>query len=78
MPGMLVLSRNKDEEIIINDNIIVKVIDVRGNKVRLGIDAPKNISVHRREVWEDIKQKGPRKHVGMPPLGHVSEDKTAK
>jgi len=47
---MLVLSRQKDESIIIGDDVEVTIVDVRGNKVRLGITAPKNISVHRREV----------------------------
>jgi carbon storage regulator len=52
---MLVLSRKKNESIIINDNIIVMVVEVRGDKVRLGIDAPKEVSVHRREIYEAIK-----------------------
>lgn len=47
---MLVLTRKTDEEIVIADNIRVKVLEVRGNKVRLGIVAPENISVHRAEV----------------------------
>lgn len=51
---MLVLSRKRDESIVINDNITVTVVDIRGNKVRLGIEAPKEIPVHRREVWVAI------------------------
>jgi carbon storage regulator len=51
---MLVLSRKKNESIIICDNITVTVIEIRGDKVRLGIEAPKNVSVHRREVYEAI------------------------
>jgi carbon storage regulator len=51
---MLVLSRKKNESIIINDNITVTVIEIRGDKVRLGIEAPKNVRVHRREVYEAI------------------------
>ena len=51
---MLVLSRKKNESIIINDNITVTVIEIRGDKIRLGIEAPKEISVHRREVYEAI------------------------
>ena len=51
---MLVLSRKLSEEIIINGNIRVVVIEVRGDKVRLGIDAPRNIPVHRREVADAI------------------------
>jgi len=52
---MLVLSRKKDESIIINDQIRVTVVEIRGDKVRLGIEAPKDISVHRREVYEAIQ-----------------------
>jgi carbon storage regulator len=57
---MLVLSRKKNESIIINDNITVTVIEIRGDKVRLGIEAPKNVSVHRREVYEAIHGHEPR------------------
>lgn len=51
---MLVLSRKKDESIVINGNIHVKVLSIQGNKVRLGIDAPADLSVHRAEVLLDI------------------------
>jgi len=51
---MLVLSRKKNESIVINDNVIVTVVDVRGDKVRLGIEAPRDVSVHRQEVLEAI------------------------
>ncbi len=53
---MLVLSRQKDESIIIGDDIEITIVDVRGDKVRLGITAPKSISVHRREVYEAIQR----------------------
>jgi len=53
---MLVLSRKVNETIIINDNIVVTVVDIRGDKVRLGIDAPKDVPVHRQEVYEAIKR----------------------
>ena len=53
---MLVLSRKKDEKIIIGDNIELMVIDIRGDKVRLGINAPKEITVHRQEVYDAIKR----------------------
>ena len=49
---MLVLSRQRDETIIIGDNIEVTVVDIRGDKVRLGVTAPKEISVHRKEVYD--------------------------
>ena len=53
---MLVLSRQKDESIIIGDDVEVTIVDVRGDKVRLGITAPKHISVHRKEVYEAIQR----------------------
>ena len=53
---MLVLSRQRDESIIIGDNVVVTVVDVRGDKVRLGIQAPREIPVHRREVYEAIQR----------------------
>ncbi|HZW34751.1 MAG TPA: carbon storage regulator CsrA [Isosphaeraceae bacterium] len=52
---MLVLSRKKNESIIINDNITVTVIEIRGDKVRIGIEAPKDVTVHRREVYDAIQ-----------------------
>lgn len=59
---MLVLSRHRDESIIIGDNIVITVVDVRGDKVRLGIDAPTDIPVHRQEVYEAIQRE--RQHGG--------------
>lgn len=52
---MLVLSRSRDQSIMINDNIEIVVVDVRGDKVRIGINAPENVEVHRREVYDAIK-----------------------
>ncbi len=52
---MLVLSRKKDESIVISDNIVITVIEIRGDKVRLGIQAPKTIPVHRSEVHAAIQ-----------------------
>jgi carbon storage regulator len=54
--NMLVLSRQRDETIMIGDNIEVTVVDIRGDKVRLGINAPKEISVHRKEVYDAIRR----------------------
>jgi len=54
---MLVLSRKQDEKIIIGDNISLMVISIQGDKVRLGIEAPKDVSIHRQEVYEAIQRK---------------------
>ena len=53
---MLVLSRRKDESIIIGDDVEITIVDVRGDKVRLGITAPKSVSVHRREIYDTIQR----------------------
>ncbi len=53
---MLVLSRKKDESIIIGDEIEIIIVDVRGDKVRLGINAPKEVPVHRKEIYEAIQR----------------------
>lgn len=59
---MLVLSRKKDERIVIGDNIEIVVVDVRGDKVRLGINATSEVPVHRREVWVAIQQQAGETH----------------
>ena len=53
---MLVLSRHRDESIMFGDDVVITIVDIRGDKVRLGIDAPQDIPVHRREVYEAIKR----------------------
>ncbi|MBL8852610.1 MAG: carbon storage regulator CsrA [Planctomycetaceae bacterium] len=53
---MLVLSRHRDESIMIGDNVMITIVDIRGDKVRLGIEAPQDIPVHRQEVYEAIKR----------------------
>ena len=53
---MLVLSRKKNEKIVIDDRITIMVIEIRGDKVRLGIDAPRSMTVHRQEVVDAIKR----------------------
>ena len=53
---MLVLSRKQDEKIIIGDSITLMVISIQGDKVRLGIDAPKHVSIHREEVYQAIQR----------------------
>jgi carbon storage regulator len=56
---MLVLTRGKDESIMIGEDIEVIIVDVRGNSVRLGISAPKSVPVHRREVFDAIHEREP-------------------
>lgn len=56
---MLVLSRKKNESIVINDEIIITVVEVRGDKVRLGIQAPREVPVHRSEVYAAIHGEEP-------------------
>ncbi|NLX99457.1 MAG: carbon storage regulator CsrA [Rhodopirellula sp.] len=53
---MLVLARKLNESIIVGDNIVVTIVDIRGDKVRLGIDAPREVTVHRREVYDAIQR----------------------
>jgi carbon storage regulator len=60
---MLVLSRKKGESIVINNDIIVTVIEIRGDKIRLGVVAPKEVAVHREEVYEAIHGSTPNKEL---------------
>ena len=71
---MLVLSRQRDETIMIGDDIRITVVDIRGDKVRVGIDAPKHIQVHRKEVYDAIQREN-RRAAGMTEqdLAEVSE-----
>jgi carbon storage regulator len=79
---MLVLSRQRDETIMIGDDIEVTVVDIRGDKVRLGINAPKEISVHRKEVYEAIRRENraaaqvkPEDLSGLGKIGPKGQDK---
>lgn len=54
---MLVLSRKKNESIVINNDIRIVVVEIRGDKVRLGVEAPREVPVHRHEVYEAIQEK---------------------
>lgn len=54
--AMLVLSRKRNEKIIIGDTIVITVVDIRGDNVRLGIEAPKEVPVHRQEIYEAIQR----------------------
>lgn len=71
---MLVLSRHRDESIMIGDNIVITVVDVRGDKVRLGIDAPTDIPVHRQEVYDAIQREKNAKKDASP----VTDSDSAK
>ena len=70
---MLVLSRYRDESIYIGDDIVITVVDIRGDRVRIGVQAPPDVSVHRQEVYEAIKNESkepgatPRK-IERPPV----------
>ena len=66
---MLVLSRQRDESIMIGDDVEIIIVDVRGDKVRLGITAPKDIPVHRREIYDAIKREK-----GLSPESHEHKD----
>ena len=65
---MLVLSRQRDESIKIGDEIEITVVDIRGEKVRLGINAPSHVAIHRKEVYEAIKRES---QAAGDPTGHV-------
>lgn len=78
---MLVLSRQVDETIMIGDDIEVTVVDIRGDKVRLGITAPKEIAVHRKEVYEAIKRENRDaarvKPEDLPQMGKINNGNNA-
>ncbi|HHW32020.1 MAG TPA: carbon storage regulator CsrA [Clostridiaceae bacterium] len=63
---MLVLTRKKDQSIIIGENIEITIIDIQGDQVRIGINAPKDISVHRKEIFFEIQEEN-RKAVQIKP-----------
>lgn len=63
---MLVLSRKRDEKIVIGDNIVITIVDVRGDKVRIGIEAPAAIPVHRQEVLDAIQRQAADGAVSPP------------
>jgi carbon storage regulator len=69
---MLVLSRQRDETIMIGDEIEITVVDIRGDKVRLGITAPTRIAVHRKEVYEAIKRENQQaSRIGGDQIGSI-------
>lgn len=62
---MLVLTRKRDQSIIIGDDIKITIVDVRGDQVKVGIEAPRNISVHREEVYREIQEENRRAALGQ-------------
>lgn len=70
---MLVLSRQRDESIVIGDKVVVTIVDIRGDKVRLGIQAPGEIPVHRQEVYEAIQRENRSKAGQLQPSGPVTK-----
>ena len=71
---MLVLSRKKNESIVINNDITIVVVEIRGDKVRLGVEAPKEIPVHRREVYDAIKRNAAVQN-GQPRDGSIAPNR---
>ena len=71
---MLVLSRQRDETIMIGDEIEITVVDIRGDKVRLGINAPTRIAVHRKEVYEAIRRENEQAAQFHQAIGHGDLD----
>lgn len=69
---MLVLSRKKNESIVIDDRIVITIVEIRGDKVRLGIEAPRDVSVHRSEVFEAIRAEQAAATAHTPPAVAVS------
>jgi carbon storage regulator len=69
---MLVLTRKKNESIIINDNIEITIVDVQGEQVRIGINAPRNVSIYRKEVYMEIKEEN-KKASTVASLNSLSE-----
>ena len=63
---MLVLARQKDQSIVIGDDVVVTVVDIRGDKVRLGINAPREVSVHRKEIYDLVRQKNQKPDAPTP------------
>jgi carbon storage regulator len=74
---MLVLSRYRDESIYIGDDVVITVVDIRGDRVRIGVQAPPDVSVHRQEVYEAIKN-GNRESAPVVKAGPVAPVSTSR
>ncbi|MEN6313407.1 MAG: carbon storage regulator CsrA [Clostridiaceae bacterium] len=71
---MLVLTRKKDQAIVINDDIEITVLDIQGDQVRIGISAPRSVSIHRKEVYLEIQQENKK----ASEVGNVSLEELLK
>lgn len=71
---MLVLTRKASQAIMIGENVEVSVLAVSGDKVRIGIEAPRAVPVYRKEVWLEIKQEGPRRRTPSDDAASVNEE----
>lgn len=67
---MLVLSRKRDESIIIGDDVVITVVDIKGEQVKIGVTAPKTVSIHRKEVYEAIQEEN--KAASQTPMQNLS------
>lgn len=75
---MLVLSRKKEEDIRIGEHIIVRVVEIRGDQVRIGVEAPKTVEVHRQEIYELVQAEKARDPLpGSPHANRIAEAKRA-
>ena len=75
---MLILARKKNESIIIDDDIKIVVIEIRGEQVRLGVEAPENVPVHRREVFDAIHRAGESNRPSIPASQRQLEEAVEK
>jgi len=74
---MLILSRKINEKVVIGDDITISIIEIRGDQVRIGIDAPKKVKVFRQEVYDAIKDENKAASQSAPVIPHVDFGKTA-
>ena len=74
---MLVLSRKRDESIVIDGGIVITIVDIRGDKVRLGIEAPASVPVHRKEVHDAMKRESERQTSEANPVANADGPKVS-